>query len=58
MTSDGYDININDSSWKQLNLPLLLLPNVFILAPVIVFWSHKFLQLIINKLLCLIYGHH
>ena len=58
MTSDGHGINISGSSWKQLNLALLLLLNVFISAPVIVFQSHKFLKLIINKLLYLINGHH
>lgn len=37
MTSDGCGIKIGGSSWKQLNLALLSLPNVFISAPVIVF---------------------
>ena len=37
MTSDGHGINISGSSWKQLNVALLLLLTVFISAPVIVF---------------------
>lgn len=57
MNSDDCGVNTSNSSWKQLNLALLSLPNVFISATVIVFFeSHKFLEVIINKLVCLING--